>query len=78
MEISGRYYHPIHGYVDFITTSPPIISEFSQFPSDGIVEYTGAVGPGGQQTKAQLTAISSTTCQITPNTDGDGIDDRAY
>ena len=75
MEISGRYYNPIHGYVDFITTSPLIISEVSQFPSDGIVEFTGAVGPGGQQTKAQLTAISSTTCQITADTDGDGIND---
>lgn len=75
MEISGRYYNPIHGYVDFITTSPLIISEFSQFPSGGIVEFTGAVGTGGQQTKAQLTAISSTTCQITADTDGNGIND---
>lgn len=75
MEISGRYYNPIHGYVDFITISPLIISEISQFPSDGIVEFTGAVGPGGQQTKAQLTAISSTTCQITADTVGDGIND---
>ena len=75
MEISGRYYNPIHGYVDFITTSPLIISEFSRFPSGGIVEFTGAVGAGGQPTKAQLTAISSTTCQITADTDGNGVND---
>ena len=75
MEISGRYYNPIHGYVDIITTSPLIIPEAGQFPSAGIVEFTGAVGAGGQPTKAQLTAISSTTCQITADTDGNGIND---
>ena len=75
MEISGRYYNPIHGYVDFVTTSPLIISEFNQFPSDGIVAFSGSVGAGGQQTTAQLIAISSTTCQITADTDGNGIDD---
>jgi hypothetical protein len=75
MEISGRYYNPIHGYIDFVTTSPLILSDFSQFPSAGVIEFTGAVGTGGLQTTAQLTALSSTTCQVTADTDGDGIDD---
>lgn len=75
MEISGRYYNPIHGYVDFTTTSPLIMSESSQFPSDGTINFTGAIGTGGQHTTAQSTAISSTTCQITADTDGDGITD---
>ena len=75
MEISGRYYSPIHGYIDFVTTSPLIISSPGQFPSAGVIAFTGAVGTGGLQTTAQLTALSSTTCQVTADTDGDGVDD---
>jgi hypothetical protein len=75
MELSGRFYDPVHGYVDFVTLTPLTISESSQFPSSGLMEFTGAVGTEGQQTKAQLLAISSTTCRVTADIDGDGIND---
>lgn len=67
MEISGRFYHPVHGFIDFITLEPLTISGTGQFPSAGIIEFTGA-----QETEARLTAISATHCRVTADTDGDG------
>jgi hypothetical protein len=71
--MSGRFYHPTHGYVDLTTseTSPVIIYSGDEWPSEGILHIVGGSG-----SKAQLTAIDETTCEIEVDEDGDGSFDN--
>ncbi len=73
MEISGRFYHPVYGYIDFSTVEPLIIAAGSQYPTAGLIVFTGGTGAGGLPTQARLRAISATYCQVTADFDGDGI-----
>ncbi len=75
MEISGRFYDPILGYVDFVTTAPLVLTDAGAMPVAGTIEYTGGVGISGLQTRAQLDAVSSDTCRVTVDSDGDGDND---
>lgn len=72
VELSGRYYDPDYGYVTITTPIPLRIYYDDDFPSDGVFIITGDTGIGGGSTKAQLTALSSTTCEVDADTDGDG------
>lgn len=73
IDISGRYYDPVYGYVDFFTEEPLILSEGDPYPSAGLIMFSGAAGPYGQPTSARLRAISNAQCQVTADFDGDGI-----
>ncbi len=72
MWISGRYYDQVHGYVDFDTVEALTVYPGSDYPSAGLVVFTGAPGVGGQPTTARLQAISASMCQVTADFDGDG------
>lgn len=69
-EVSGRYYDPDYGYIDFHTDTPFHIDDGDEWPSAGVLIVEGEGG-----TEAQLTALSSTTYIVDADTDGDGIYD---
>jgi hypothetical protein len=69
-EISGRYYDPDYGYVDFHTETPFHIDDGDEWPSAGVLIVEGEGG-----TEARLTALSSTTYIVDVDTDGDGTYD---
>jgi hypothetical protein len=75
LEIGGRIYDPDYGYVDLETEPVLIINEADEYPSSGALVLTGALGTGGGPTKARLTALSPTQCQVEADTNGDGTVD---
>ena len=69
--MSGQFYHPTHGYVDLTTLEQVRIYHVYEWPSLGKLQIVGASG-----SKAQLTAINETTCEIEVDEDGDGFFDN--
>jgi hypothetical protein len=65
--ITGRVFHPLHGYVDVTTPQPLVVLTADTYPSSGELVVTGANNSG-----ARLTALSATTFQIDVDEDGDG------
>lgn len=72
IEISGRFYHPAHGYVEVATTTPFLIPFGSVVPTSGSLTATGAAVPGAGNGKATLTAIGGGRYQLQVDADGDG------
>jgi hypothetical protein len=72
IEVSGRYYDPDYGYVDITTPTPLRIYDNDDYPSSGVLVVEGEDGTAGGPTRARLTAVSSTTYQVTADTNGDG------
>ncbi len=72
VEVSGRYYHPDHGYVVLSTADPLLYETWGEYPYAGQVELEGADGSAGNPTTAQLTAIDATHCQLKVDINGDG------
>jgi len=70
ISITGRFYHPDHGYVDISTSTPLRINGADDFPSSGIIIAVGSNG-----TQAQFEALSSTTFRVQADTDGDNVND---
>ena len=68
MSVSGRYYHPQHGYVDIVTNTPFQIGSADQWPSTGQMTITGASG-----SKARVTAFSNTQYTLEVDADGDDV-----
>lgn len=68
--ISGRCYHPDHGYVELHTVQPLHVLLNLDFPSSGALR---ADGTGG--TWVLVTALSSFQCRVDADTDGDGSAD---
>ena len=79
VDFSGRFYDPDYGYVDLQTTSTFLVNNSDEYPHSGVLVLTGETGTAGGPTRARLTALSSTTCQVQADTDGggyyDGVDD---
>ena len=69
--ISGRFYDPDYGYVDLTTPSPLFMGYYDDYPYAGQLVLTGENGTVGP-TSARLTALSTTTCRVEADTDGDG------
>jgi len=67
--VSGKYYDPTYGYIDVVTTDNFRFLESDNYtwPSSGVMVVTGT-----DNTKARLTAVSNTQCQIDADLDGDG------
>ena len=68
MLISGRFYHPDHGYVDLTTPTALYTAYSDEWPSSGIVIATGA-----NNSKVKLTAASNTTYHYEVDANGDGV-----
>jgi hypothetical protein len=66
--ISGRYYNPDYGYVDFAAQSPFICYDAEKYPAEGILELTG-----DNDTSARLIALPSAVYQLLVDADGDGV-----
>jgi hypothetical protein len=64
--VTGRVFHPVHGYVDISTPVALLVETGQAFPSSGELVVTGAAG-----SKAKLTALSPTQFQIEVDQDGD-------
>lgn len=69
--VSGRFYDPAYGYVTLSTPSPFLVSWNADYPYSGELVLEGAMGVSGP-TRARLTAVSATTCQVVADTNGDG------
>jgi hypothetical protein len=54
VDISGRFYHPDHGYVDIVTTEVFVINQGQDSASSGVLVVTGK-----DNTKARLTVLST-------------------
>lgn len=66
MDISGKTYHPEHGYVN-ITTTTLIRANFADnYPSAGVIELTGAGA-----SKARVSFTSNNTYKIDIDSNGD-------
>jgi hypothetical protein len=70
LEVSGRFYHPTHGYVDLSTIAPVRTYNSYEWPSSGILQI---VGGGG--TAAQMMVIDENYYKVVADTNGDGKDD---
>lgn len=66
--ISGRFYHPDHGYVDIVTNLPIRINYSDLNPYDGQITVNGAVG-----SSARMTMTSNTHYTLEIDEDGDSI-----
>lgn len=74
-EMSGKFYDPDDGYISVSTTEPFVFGYYDYYPSEGVLEVTGAPGSAGGNTKARLTVLSSATLKVEADTDGDGTYD---
>jgi hypothetical protein len=68
MTITGRYYHPQHGYVDVVTNTPFQINVADQWPYLGQMTLTGA-----SNSKSRLTALDKTQYSLEVDENGDDI-----
>lgn len=68
--VSGRVYHPDHGYVDCRTTGDFMVIDGQDWPSSGTLLCSGSSGSA-----VMLKALSSTLCAVEADTDGDGAVD---
>ncbi|MBE7414280.1 MAG: hypothetical protein HS130_03230 [Deltaproteobacteria bacterium] len=68
----GRFYHPDYGYITFSTQVALRFNNGSDWPSNGVLVFTGA-DAGSGPTKARLTVLSETQYRIEADTDGDAV-----
>lgn len=73
--LNGRYYDPDYGYVDLETTVAFMALVANDYPHAGQLVLSGENGTADGPTRARLTALSATDCQVEVDTDGDGIYD---
>jgi hypothetical protein len=74
-EVSGRFYDPDYGYVEISTPTPFRIDSGQDWPSQGVMIFTGKTGIAAGSTKARLTVNSATTFVVDADTNGDGTYD---
>ena len=67
--LTGRLFHPDHGFVD-VTTTTPIQESINGTPQAGVIEFEGDGG-----TKATVTFIDDNTYTIEVDEDGDSFTD---
>jgi hypothetical protein len=73
--VNGRYYDPEYGYIDLETTTTFMVAYADNHLCSGQLVLIGGNGTAGGPTKARLTALSATECQVEADTDGDGTYD---
>lgn len=73
--ISGKVFHPVHGYVNITTPASLVFGTLNQvFPDSGQLLLTSASGGAGNGS-IRVTAIDSTLVQLELDTDGDATVD---
>lgn len=70
--MSSRIYAPKYGYAYVSTPTPIGIYVTDDAPYQGVVLVTGKTGLAGGPTMARLTVISTQTCRVEADTDGNG------
>ena len=70
--ISGTFYHHEYGRVAITTEQALNFGHDQDFPNSGVLIFTGDIGSQGGYTAVRIEALSSTSCQVTADTDGDG------
>ncbi|MFZ5876365.1 MAG: hypothetical protein ACOYXU_08145 [Nitrospirota bacterium] len=65
--VTGRVFHPLHGYVDVTTPQALVVVSGDDYPSSGELVVTGAGG-----SRARITAVSATTFRLDVDEDGNG------
>ncbi len=75
--ITGRAYHPDHGYVDFVTTAPLRIYYYDDYPNSGVIELRGADGSSGEATLGVVTFNTSNSYVVDVDSNGDGTVDKS-
>jgi hypothetical protein len=75
LTISGKYYHPAHGYVTLSTQQNLIIDLNRMLPLSGVLLAIGKAGTAGGPTTAKLTCHPDGLFQTEADTDGDGTDE---
>ena len=75
IDISGRFYHPDHGYVTLSTVQVLTICGLEEYPSSGILLITGKTGSESGRTRARITFHSASTYQVEADTNGNGTYD---
>jgi hypothetical protein len=68
--VSGRFYDPVHGFVDITTIAPLRVNFADEYPSQGQLRFDGLGG-----TYARLVVIDNTQCQVLADTDGNTTED---
>lgn len=71
LDMSGKTYHPTHGYVDLTTPTVLQINNGDEWPSSGVLKGVG------DSSSFTLTATSSTNYQLDIDTDGDNTVDES-
>ena len=66
LEMSGRFFHPDHGYVTLSTDQIFVLHDGDEWPASGILIVTGA-----NNSKVKLTANDNVTCSVDVDADGD-------
>jgi hypothetical protein len=66
IEMTGRFYHPDHGYVALSTTEPFVLHDGDEWPTSGTLIVEGA-----NSAKAKISAIDNENCAIEADIDGD-------
>lgn len=69
IEISGKFYHPDHGYVTLSTTEPFVLHTDNEWPASGALVVTGA-----NNSRAELVANNENTeyyCTVKLHLEGD-------
>ena len=75
VSVSGLFYDYDYGYVVLSTRQPLAYLYNNDYPSNGIIEATGAKGSAGDNTWAILIIQSPSTYFFYVDTDGDGYED---
>jgi hypothetical protein len=75
MHVTGRFGSAEYGYVDMTTETDLTIGYSDDYPSAGAIIATGDTGALDGVTKARIEFLSSSTYQVTADTDGDNTYD---
>jgi hypothetical protein len=73
--ISGRFYDPVHGYVDLNTITPLRVYEIYEYPSQGELRFDGLGGTYARLEVPSAPQIPPTQCQVFADTTGDTTED---
>lgn len=68
VNISGRFFHPDHGYVDIVTDTSLTIANGDIWPSSGVIRLLGS-----NNSIARITAIDNTQYMLEVDADGDSV-----
>ncbi|NND65282.1 MAG: hypothetical protein HKM24_04870 [Gammaproteobacteria bacterium] len=66
ISISGKFYHPEHGFVELITDTDMFVGDSDEWPTSGVIRLIGL-----SNSSARITMISTTQFMLEVDSDGD-------